>query len=175
VRRSSRRRPRRSGDGELERSQLARLGGAWPVVLLALFHCRSLTLLECSKRYVRWIAGAIGWSRGRVVRQIWPRAGHRRGVASSACRGAVICLIIGGSVLPQRVEHGLAVGASKVSGCWVRRRRPRWPGRSPHGNPFTPHDCDRVRRSSLGGLIAGAVGGWRAARLAPASALRDLG
>ena len=27
----------------------------------------------------------------------------------------------------------------------------------------------------LGGLLAGAVGGWRAARLAPAVALRDLG
>jgi ABC-type antimicrobial peptide transport system permease subunit len=27
----------------------------------------------------------------------------------------------------------------------------------------------------VGGLIAGAAGGWRAARLAPASALRDLG
>ena len=27
----------------------------------------------------------------------------------------------------------------------------------------------------VGGLIAGTIGGWRAARLAPASALRDLG
>jgi ABC-type lipoprotein release transport system permease subunit len=27
----------------------------------------------------------------------------------------------------------------------------------------------------VGGLIAGTFGGWRAARLAPASALRDLG
>jgi len=27
----------------------------------------------------------------------------------------------------------------------------------------------------VGGLIAGVIGGWRAARLAPASALRDLG
>jgi ABC-type antimicrobial peptide transport system permease subunit len=27
----------------------------------------------------------------------------------------------------------------------------------------------------VGGLIAGIIGGWRAARLAPASALRDLG
>jgi ABC-type antimicrobial peptide transport system permease subunit len=27
----------------------------------------------------------------------------------------------------------------------------------------------------VGGLLAGAAGGWRAARLAPASALRDLG
>ena len=27
----------------------------------------------------------------------------------------------------------------------------------------------------LGGLVAGAIGGWRASRLAPASALRDLG
>jgi ABC-type antimicrobial peptide transport system permease subunit len=27
----------------------------------------------------------------------------------------------------------------------------------------------------MGGLIAGAIGGWRAARLSPASALRDLG
>jgi ABC-type antimicrobial peptide transport system permease subunit len=27
----------------------------------------------------------------------------------------------------------------------------------------------------LGGLLAGAVGGWRAARLSPAVALRDLG
>jgi ABC-type antimicrobial peptide transport system permease subunit len=27
----------------------------------------------------------------------------------------------------------------------------------------------------VGGLLAGSVGGWRAARLAPAEALRDLG
>jgi ABC-type antimicrobial peptide transport system permease subunit len=27
----------------------------------------------------------------------------------------------------------------------------------------------------VGGVLAGAAGGWRAARLAPASALRDLG
>ena len=27
----------------------------------------------------------------------------------------------------------------------------------------------------LGGLLAGAVGGWRAARLAPAEALRNVG
>jgi ABC-type antimicrobial peptide transport system permease subunit len=27
----------------------------------------------------------------------------------------------------------------------------------------------------LGGLLAGAIGGWRASRLAPAVALRDLG
>jgi ABC-type antimicrobial peptide transport system permease subunit len=27
----------------------------------------------------------------------------------------------------------------------------------------------------VGGVIAGTIGGWRAARLAPASALRDLG
>jgi putative ABC transport system permease protein len=32
-----------------------------------------------------------------------------------------------------------------------------------------------VALALLGGLLAGAVGGWRAARLAPAVALRDLG
>jgi ABC-type lipoprotein release transport system permease subunit len=32
-----------------------------------------------------------------------------------------------------------------------------------------------VAGAILGGLLAGTAGGWRAARLSPASALRDLG
>ena len=33
----------------------------------------------------------------------------------------------------------------------------------------------KVAEALVGGLTAGIIGGWRAARLAPASALRDLG
>src|ERR1035438_10147520 len=98
------------------------LGGALAlVVLLAAFLIAGLLTLSSVSKRVREIGSlrAIGWSRGRVVRQIMAETlgiGIVGGVMGIAL-GAVICLIIG-AVGPglSVTSTGLAVGASKVSG-----------------------------------------------------------
>jgi ABC-type antimicrobial peptide transport system permease subunit len=158
------------------------LGGALAVVvLLAAFLIAGLLTLSSVSKRVREIGSlrAIGWSRGRVVRQIMAETlgiGVLGGVVGIGI-GAVICLIIGavGPALSV-TSTGLAVGASSVSGLLHQT--------TSASVATTVHLSAPIRvltiviafaGALLGGLIAGAVGGWRAARLSPASALRDLG
>ena len=70
---------------------------------------------------------------------------------------------------------GLKVGASKVSGL-VGQTTSATVARTVHlTTPIHPLTIVIAFAGALlGGLIAGAAGGWRAARLSPASALRDL-
>lgn len=91
--------------------------------------------------------------------------------------GAGVCAVIG-AVGPglSVTSSGLAVGASSLSGLL---------GQGTTGTVTTlVHLSAPVHVATIllafagalvGGLIAGVIGGWRAARLAPASALRDLG
>jgi putative ABC transport system permease protein len=131
-------------------------------VLLAAFLIAGLLTLSSVSKRVREIGSlrAIGWSRGRVVRQIIAETlgiGILGGLAGIAI-GVIICLIIGAVGPGLSVSStGLAVGASKVSGLLGQTT------------------SATVASTVLGGLIAGAAGGWRASRLSPASALRDLG
>jgi ABC-type antimicrobial peptide transport system permease subunit len=158
------------------------LGGALAlVVLLAAFLIAGLLTLSSVSKRVREIGSlrAIGWSRGRVVRQIMAETlgiGVVGGVIGIAV-GAVICLIIGavGPALSV-TSTGLAVGASKVSGL-VGQTTSATVARTVHLTaPIHPLTIVIAFAGALlGGLIAGAAGGWRAARLSPASALRDLG
>jgi ABC-type antimicrobial peptide transport system permease subunit len=158
------------------------LGGALAVVvLLAAFLIAGLLTLSSVSKRVREIGSlrAIGWSRGRVVRQIMAETfgiGIIGGVLGIAL-GAIICLIIGavGPALSV-TSTGLAVGASSVSGLLHQT--------TTASVLTTVHLTAPIRLLTiviafggalLGGLIAGAAGGWRAARLSPASALRDLG
>jgi ABC-type antimicrobial peptide transport system permease subunit len=139
-----------------------------------------LTLSSVSKR-VREIGSlrAIGWSRGRVVRQIMAETlgiGVIGGVVGIGI-GAAICLIIGAVGPALSVSStGLAVGASSVSGLLHQT--------TTATVATTVHLSAPIRfltiviafaGAVLGGVLAGAAGGWRAARLSPASALRDLG
>ncbi len=158
------------------------LGGALAlVVLLAAFLIAGLLTLSSVSKRVREIGSlrAIGWSRGRVVRQIMAETlgiGVVGGVIGIAV-GAVICLIIGAVGPALSVSStGLAVGASKVSGL-LGQTTSATVARTVHLTaPIHPLTIVIAFAGALlGGLIAGAVGGWRAARLAPASALRDLG
>jgi len=158
------------------------LGGALAlVVLLAAFLIAGLLTLSSVSKRVREIGSlrAIGWSRGRVVRQIMAETlgiGVVGGVVGIAV-GAVICLIIGAVGPALSVSStGLAVGASKVSGL-LGQTTSATVARTVHLTaPIHPLTIVIAFAGALlGGLIAGAVGGWRAARLAPASALRDLG
>jgi ABC-type antimicrobial peptide transport system permease subunit len=158
------------------------LGGALAiVVLLAAFLIAGLLTLSSVAKRTREIGSlrAIGWSRGAVVRQIMAETlgigilGAIIGVGI----GVLVCVIIG-AVGPglSVTSSGLSVGASTVSNLI---------GQSNSATiNTTVHLTAPIHASAvilgvagaiLGGLLAGIAGGWRAARLSPASALRDLG
>jgi ABC-type antimicrobial peptide transport system permease subunit len=158
------------------------LGGALALlILLAAFLIAGLLTLSSVSKRVREIGSlrAIGWSRGRVVRQIMGETlgiGILGGIVGVGI-GAAICLIIG-AVGPGLTvtSTGLAVGASHASSLLNQA--------TTASVATTIHLTAPIRfltiviaffGALLGGLIAGAFGGWRAARLSPASALRDLG
>jgi ABC-type antimicrobial peptide transport system permease subunit len=158
------------------------LGGALAVVvLLAAFLIAGLLTLSSVAKRVREIGSlrAIGWSRGRVVRQIVAETlgiGIIGGIIGIGV-GALICVVIG-AIGPglSVTSSGLAVGASSVSSLIGQS--------TTSAVSSTVHLTAPIHLLTIviafagalvGGLIAGAAGGWRAARLAPASALRDLG
>jgi putative ABC transport system permease protein len=124
---------------------------------------------------------AIGWSNGRVVRQV---AGES--MVQGLIGGAVgLVLGIAGIVLINVLRPTVAAsGAGQGVG-------PGGMGGGPTGGgamfqsqqavdivlqaPFTPWVLvTAVGLAVLGGLVAGAFGGWRAARLSPAEALRSV-
>ncbi len=158
------------------------LGGALAVVvLLAAFLIAGLLTLSSVAKRVREIGSlrAIGWTRGAVVRQVIAETigiGLVGGVLGVAI-GVGVCAIIG-AVGPglSVTSTGLTVGASSLSSLV---------GQGTTGTVTTMvHLSAPVHITTVvlafagalvGGLLAGVAGGWRAARLAPASALRDLG
>ena len=159
------------------------LGGVLAVVvLLAAFLIAGLLTLSSVAKRVREIGTlrAIGWSRGEVVRQVMAETvgigvvGGVIGVAIGAGVCAVIAVVGPGLSVS---STGLAVGASTVSNLVA--------GSSVTGTVTSiVHLTAPIKAATigiafggalLGGIIAGVIGGWRAARLAPASALRDLG
>lgn len=158
------------------------LGGALAiVVLLAAFAIAALLTLSNVAKRVREIGSlrAIGWSRGLVVRQLIAETlgiGVLGGLLGIGL-GFIISAIIGavGPGLPV-TSSGLAVGASSVSSLVHQ---------STTGAISTiVHLTAPISLTSvllgfagalLGGLLAGIIGGWRAARLSPSTALRDLG
>lgn len=158
------------------------LGGALAiVVLLAAFVIAALLTLSNVAKRVREIGSlrAMGWSRGLVVRQVIAETigiGVLGGVVGIGI-GLVISAIIGAAGPGLSVtSSGLAVGASAASPLIHQATT---------GTISTiVHLTAPIRLSAvllgfagalLGGLLAGLVGGWRAARLSPATALRDLG
>ena len=158
------------------------LGGVLAIViLLAAFLIAGLLTLSSVAKRVREIGSlrAIGWTRGQVVRQVMAETvgiGIVGGVIGVAI-GVGVCAVIA-AVGPglSVTSTGLAVSASKLSGLV---------GLSNTGTVTSiVHLSAPVHATTIllafagalvGGLIAGIIGGWRAARLAPASALRDLG
>jgi ABC-type antimicrobial peptide transport system permease subunit len=158
------------------------LGGALAiVVLLAAFVIAALLTLSSVTKRVREIGTlrAIGWSRGAVVRQI---VAETIGIGIvGAVFGIVLGLVISAIISAvgpglSVTSSGLAVGASQLSQAI---------GQS---TSATVHSVVHLTApihlttvllglagAIVGGLLAGILGGWRAARLAPAVALRDLG
>ncbi|BFM24977.1 ABC transporter permease [Microbacterium sp. che218] len=126
---------------------------------------------------------AIGWSNARIVRQV---AGES---LAQGLLGGVAGLILGlgGILLVNVISPTLSVAASTASGPG---RGAGGPGGGAGGGfgqaaaqatdvvlnaPVTPVVVlAAVGIAVLGGVLAGAFGGWRAARLSPAAALRSV-
>jgi ABC-type lipoprotein release transport system permease subunit len=159
------------------------LGGALAViVLLAAFLIAALLTLSSIAKRVREIGTlrAIGWSRGRVVRQI---VGETVGIGIlggilGVGLGVAVCAVIGavGPALSS-TSSVTPVGASTVGAIFHQATTAAQMPSKIHLR--APIDIGIVLlglgSAVVGGLIAGAAGGWRASRLAPAEALRDLG
>lgn len=161
-----------------------RLGVALAVIVLvgAFIIAMLLTLSSVSKR-VREIGTlrAIGWSKARVVRQILIETvgiGVLGGLLGIAF-GYAVCLAI--SALSPTFS-ATVTGMAGLSGS----RYSELFGRSAEvatktaqvtlDVPLHPSTVALALGFAIvGGLLAGLVGGWRAARLAPAVALRNVG
>ena len=158
------------------------LGGALAViVLLAAFLIAVLLTLSSVSKRVREIGTlrAVGWSRGRVVRQVVGETigiGIVGGVIGVGV-GIGICALIGaiGPALTSTTS-GTAVGASTVGSLFHQATTA---SSSTKVHLRAPIDLATVLlglgAAVVGGIIAGGIGGWRASRLSPATALRDLG
>jgi hypothetical protein len=162
--------------------QLAsRLGGALAViVLLAAFAIAVLLTLSSVAKRVREIGTlrALGWSKGRVVGQLLTET------VGIGLLGGIVGIGIGylASVAVEQfspelsaTSSGVAAGSSSLSELFHQST-----GTVTQAVHLTaPISLTTIALGMAcalaGGLLAGGVGGWRAARLSPAVALRDLG
>jgi len=162
-----------------------RLGGALGViVLIAAFAIAVLLTLSSVAKRVREIGTlrAIGWPKTMVVRQVLIETlgigllggllGVLVGYAASAAVGAFSPTLqattvgvpsFGNSSLSRL--FGGAVPAAGAASHTIKLHAPIHPSTLLLGVAF----------ALIGGLIAGAIGGWRAARMSPAEALRTVG
>jgi len=162
-----------------------RLGGALAViVLVAAFAIASLLTLSSVAKRVREIGTlrAVGWSKRRVVRQVLLETfgigllGAVLGVGLGLAALAAVShfsptLTASRPLLPSVSSSSLSrffgqAGSAVAAGSEkIHLHAPVRAGNLLLGVGF----------AALGGLLAGAAGGWRAARLQPAEALRDIG
>jgi ABC-type antimicrobial peptide transport system permease subunit len=165
------------------RSLANRLGGALAVIVLAAAFVIAvlLTLSSIGKR-VREIGTlrAIGWSKGRVVRQL---LGETMGIGVV---GGLLGLGVGALValgvrtfspsLSATTAGVPGVGSSSLSQFFGQAAAVAQTTTVKLSAPLRPSTLVLgVVFALIGGLLAGLIGGWRAARLAPVVALRDLG
>lgn len=131
---------------------------------------------------------ALGWSNRRVVGQVGGESlvqgllGGAAGLVLGLAGIAAINLIaptISTAPAPGPGTQGVPSADTVMGG----------PGGGLAGNPFSPQTAEIVLQAPVtlwvvlaavglalvGGLVAGAFGGWRAARLSPAEALRSVG
>jgi ABC-type antimicrobial peptide transport system permease subunit len=151
------------------------------IILLAAFLIAALLTTSSVSKRIREIGTlrAIGWKRGRIVRQIMAET------VGIGLIGAVAGVLVGLGVAEavnlfgptlQSTVNGTAVGAS-TAGTLFHQTTQASSQQTIHmqavidaGTILLGVGC-----ALLGGLLAGALGGWRASRLSPATALRDLG
>lgn len=165
------------------KSLASRLGGALGVIVLAAAFIIAvlLTLSSIAKR-VREIGTlrAIGWSRRRVVRQV---LGETVGIG---ILGGLLGVVLGfaAAAAVGRFSPELTATSSGVPGIGSSNLAGLFGGQAVAAKTTTLQLTAPVEPATLvlgvafavlGGLLAGLVGGWRAARLAPAEALRTVG
>jgi ABC-type antimicrobial peptide transport system permease subunit len=164
--------------------QLAnRLGGALAaIVLLAAFALAAVLTLSSIGKRVREIGTlrAIGWSRGRVVRQL---LGETVGIG---VLGGVLGVAagIGAAAGAHALSPALNATTSGVPGLNTSQLATLFGQAADASHTTTVELTAPIEATTLlvgvgfavlGGVLAGLIGGWRAARLTPVVALRDLG
>jgi putative ABC transport system permease protein len=169
--------------GSLHNAQqvASRLGGALAlIVLIAAFVIAVLLTLSSVAKRVREIGTlrALGWSRGRVVGQI---VSETLGIG---LLGGVVGIGLGYAVSaaaqafsPALSATTTGVGSASSVAALFNQAAPAAVSTSVKlSAPISVTTIALGMACALvGGLIAGTLGGWRAARLAPSVALRDLG
>ncbi|WP_407316588.1 ABC transporter permease [Isoptericola halotolerans] len=172
--------------------------GTWLsiIVLAAAFGLAILFTVSGVNRRTRELGTlkAIGWAKRRVVGQVAGESvmqglvGGVAGVVLGAV--AVVAINLAGITLSGSSGGGISVGGPGGGGQMPGGARPGGGGGGPFGQAAdaTTSAVDvalsapvtvwvvaaAVGLAILGGLLAGVVGGWRAARLRPAEALRSL-
>ena len=170
--------------GSLHNAQqlASHLGGALAViVLLAAFAIAVLLTLSSVAKRVREIGTlrALGWTRRRVVGQLVAETlgigviGGALGVALGYLASVAVSHF---SPALSATSDGVAAGASSVGRLFGQQTGAGVTSSVQLTAPITLTTIALGFGCALvGGLLAGAVGGWRAARLSPSVALRDLG
>ena len=165
------------------RSLAGRLGGVLAgIVLVAAFAIAALLTLSSISKRVREIGTlrAIGWSKGRVVRQMLGETlgigllGGLLGLGVGALVAAAVPALTPTLSATTTGIPGLA--GSNLSALFGQATST---ARTTEITLTAPLHASTlalgVAFALLGGLLAGIIGGWRAARLSPATALRTLG
>lgn len=169
--------------GSLHNAQqvASRLGGALAViVLIAAFIIAVLLTLSSVAKRVREIGTlrALGWSRSRVVSQIVAEStgiGLLGGLLGVGLGYAVAAAAQAFSPALSATTNGVTAASSV--GSLFNQAAPAAVSTSVHlSAPISAGTIGLgMACALLGGVVAGALGGWRAARLSPTVALRDLG
>jgi ABC-type lipoprotein release transport system permease subunit len=162
--------------------QLAnRLGGALTViVLISTFSIAVLLTLSSVQKRVREIGTlrALGWTKRRVVGQLVTETaliGVLAGVIGIGTGYLVSAAVAGFSPTLEATSTGVAAGASQVSQLFGQTTQSLTRDVSLSAPIHASTIGLGMACALAGALLAGSVGGWRAARLSPAVALRDLG
>ncbi|MGZ4210483.1 MAG: ABC transporter permease [Actinomycetota bacterium] len=160
----------------------SRLGGALGViVLVAAFIIAILLTLSSVAKRVREIGTlrAIGWSKSRVVRQVLAETigiGLLGGIIGVGIGFGAAAAVGAFSPALTATTNGVPnMGSSSLARFIGVQSTAQTSTISLHAPVHLTTLLLGIGFAIVGGVLAGAIGGWRAARLAPAEALRNVG